>query len=324
MPEKHDSLDHETEQPAKTTIKPEGGAVTGDVNTGGGDFVGRDKITHIYQTTETAAQLQAQRKEQAMLRDGTYTRLPFEPETVLIPAGSFLMGDGAEQHEVSLPDYRIGKFPVMNEEYAHFLQQNKAYPMPQELGWFSRRPPEGKERHPVVGVNWHDVAAYCTWLTGTTERAYWLPTEAEWEKAALWETGAVQLGRKRIYPWGDQWCTDCCALRLDATAPVDAHPNGISAYGCWDLFGNVQEWTNTLWGDDYAVSRYPPPYNPKDGREERQPGHLPRVLRIHRGGSYRDEPASVLVNQRGRAGVGNDTPWRGFRVALHFGQLNQE
>jgi formylglycine-generating enzyme required for sulfatase activity len=60
---------------------------------------------------------------------------PFEPETVLIPAGSFLMGsapgDGipvhqTPLHEVSLPAYRIGKFPVTVREFAAFVKQTRA------------------------------------------------------------------------------------------------------------------------------------------------------------------------------------------------------
>jgi iron(II)-dependent oxidoreductase len=59
-------------------------------------------------------------------------RQSWEPETVFIPAGSFLMGNnlgaGVEnnerpQHSVSLPAYRIGKYPVTNEQYAEFVRQ---------------------------------------------------------------------------------------------------------------------------------------------------------------------------------------------------------
>jgi formylglycine-generating enzyme required for sulfatase activity len=46
---------------------------------------------------------------------------PRPGEMVLIPAGRFRMGEGREQHEVTLADYRIGKYPVTNAEYRRFI-----------------------------------------------------------------------------------------------------------------------------------------------------------------------------------------------------------
>lgn len=57
----------------------------------------------------------------------------FEPETILIPAGPFLMGSQPSndipshetpQHEVVLPFYRIGRYPVTKAQYAEFLKRN--------------------------------------------------------------------------------------------------------------------------------------------------------------------------------------------------------
>lgn len=69
------------------------------------------------------------------LSDAATTKLlPFEPATVLIPAGPFLMGSApgegipvyeTPQHTVDLPAYRIGKYPVTNRQYAEFLKQGK-------------------------------------------------------------------------------------------------------------------------------------------------------------------------------------------------------
>ena len=46
---------------------------------------------------------------------------PRAGEMVTIPAGKFLMGEGRERHEVVLPEFQIGKFPVTNGEYARFV-----------------------------------------------------------------------------------------------------------------------------------------------------------------------------------------------------------
>jgi hypothetical protein len=63
-----------------------------------------------------------------ILAEPDLPRKPFEPETVLVPGGPFLMGsdDQIEEspaHQVILPTYRIGKFPVTNREYAEYVKQ---------------------------------------------------------------------------------------------------------------------------------------------------------------------------------------------------------
>ena len=132
--------------------------------------------------------------------------LPFEPEMVLIPAGEFLMGsdpsvdkdaygDEQPQHTLHLPDYYLAKTPVTNAQYVAFVQATDHAP---PRHWKSeRKPPRGKENHPVVWVTWHDAVAYCDWLSKVTGEPYHLPSEAEWEKGA-------RGSDERIYPWGNQ------------------------------------------------------------------------------------------------------------------------
>ena len=166
-----------------------------------------------------------------------YTKLetkPFEPETMLIPGGPFLMGSPpgpgipeseTPQHTVDLPDYRIGRYPVTNWQYAEFVRREKTQDAPKEAGWFLREPPADRLDHPVTGVIWHDAVAYCRWLSAQTGRCYRLPSEAEWEKAASWvgvdkETSRqVDEGRKRRYPWGDAWDPACANAGSGGTTP---------------------------------------------------------------------------------------------------------
>jgi len=180
---------------------------------------------------------------------------PFDPELILIPAGEFLMGsdpkkdkkaddDEQPQHTLYLPDYYLAKTPVTNAQYAAFVQATGHEP-PEH--WKQKKPPSGKQEHPVVNVRWHDAVAYCQWLTEKSIRTYRLPTEAEWEKAARGTDG-------RIYPWGNQWDEKLCNTSeggKGGTTPVGAYPDGASPYGLLDMAGNVWEWCATQWGKPY-------------------------------------------------------------------------
>jgi formylglycine-generating enzyme required for sulfatase activity len=177
-------------------------------------------------------------------------RQPFEPELIPIPAGEFLMGsdprtdknagdDEQPQHYLHLPDYSIAKTPVTNVQYLAFVQSKGQKP---PKYWKGGKPPGDKEDHPVVGVSWEDAMAYCNWLAEAMGKAYRLPSEAEWEKAARGADG-------RIWPWGNEWDEKRCNTREggpgDSTPVGQYSPGGDSPYGCVDMAGNVFEWCTT-------------------------------------------------------------------------------
>lgn len=268
----------------------------------------------------------------------------FEPETIFIPGGPFLMGNAdpaaskweQPQHEVPLPDFRIGKYPVKMGEYAEFIKDQRSQAAPPD--WFNREPPYKRgdhqrpvtekqpvtEEHPITDVSWFDALAYCAWLSGKTGRRYTLPSEAEWEKAASWGPGDKETGgqgdkRKRAYPWGPAWIEGLCTVASSGTTAVNAHPDGASSYGVEDLLGNVQEWTRSLWGSQPAQPDYGYPYDPADGREVADPAKLPAQARlVHRGGSYKSQPADLRCTARGNTTPDTRIAWRGFRVVLHL------
>lgn len=249
-----------------------------------------------------------------------------EPETILIPAGPFLMGRmggvgvaeyETPQHEVILPDFRIGRFPVTQRLYERFIRENKKHDPPNN--WFNCKPPNGLENHPVSSVTWKDAMEYCRWLSKKTGRHYRLPSEAEWEKAASWvsaEDGGA--GEKRLYPWNNEWLDGRCNVAGEGTTLVTKYPDGASAYGVLDLLGNVQEWTRSAWGNDTRRPEFGYDYDPdEDGRELQNVEDLPPQMRvIHRGGSYRSKPGRIGNTRRGHAAPTSRITWGGFRVVI--------
>jgi formylglycine-generating enzyme required for sulfatase activity len=255
-------------------------------------------------------------------------RLPYEPETVLIPAGPFLMGsdDPAAPEgerplrEVALLPYRIGVYPVTNREYAEFLARQRNpldFAPPLKAGWRNLKPPQERLDHPVTWVSWRDALAYCGWLSAQSGRAYRLPSEAEWEKAASWGRAAPPGGPPR-YPWGDAWDPQCANAGSSDTTPVTAHRAGASAYGVQDLLGNAQEWTCTVSAAQSGQPDLTFDYDrARDGRPGMEPDPLPAGARmVHRGGSYRSAPAELRCTTRGLSAPDSEVPWRGFRVAM--------
>jgi len=271
-----------------------------------GDKVAGDKITNIY-VTATEPPI----KPASPLLAAEIVRQSFEPETILIPAGPFWMGsDDAEyerpRHQVTLSTYRIGKYPITNTQYAEFLKRNPQIAQPDMKHWFQRQPKKGLGNFPIVNLNWQEALDFCRWLAQETGRAYSLPSEAQWEKAARSDDG-------RSYPWGNQWQIGCANLAGTQPSAVDTYPDGASPYRCLDLLGNVEEWTSTLWGADERTLDFPYPYQAGDGRE----AVTVSQFRIHRGGSYRSPQVTVRATTRSAIHQGSKVPWRGFRVVLN-------
>jgi formylglycine-generating enzyme required for sulfatase activity len=240
-------------------------------------------------------------------------------ELVTIPPGPFLMGVGRSRydeeiprHEVILPEFKIGKYPVTNAQYRRFIEATG-----QE--WYSDEGRQtGKANQPAVYVSWYEARAYCTWLTeawraegkiGNKEAAR-LPTEAEWEKAARGTDG-------RMYPWGNEWAEDRCnttELGLGGICPAGLFPNGASPYGCLDMAGNVWEWTSSLWGKDPYNPEFKYPYDPDDRRENVKAGD--DLLRVLRGGSFDYRQFIARCAYRGRRNPNWDDVNDGFRVVV--------
>lgn len=232
------------------------------------------------------------------------------PPVCLVPAGAFLMGsdkshdeeafdDETPWHMVMVDDFAIGQFPVTVAEYACAVRAKAVREPPEDdgLDWQMQ---QDHPDHPVVCISWIDALTYVRWLAKTTEQAWRLPTEAEWEKAARGTDG-------RVYPWGytfDQARCNSWESRFEATTPVWRYPCSASPYHTQDMAGNVFERTSTL--------HQPYPYRPGDGRED-----LEAVGdRVARGGSWLTWGNEVRVAWRIGLRTDTETYADGFRLAL--------
>ncbi|HEY9671676.1 MAG TPA: ergothioneine biosynthesis protein EgtB [Waterburya sp.] len=193
-------------------------------------------------------------------------------EMIEIPAGEFVMGNDSiealdneyKRHRVYLDTYCIDRYPVTCGQYREFIAaggyQTERWWSPAGWKWLQENPVAQPlywsststwDNHPVCGVSWYEADAYARFVGKR------LPTEAEWEKAASWD---VATGQQRSYPWGQETPTaQRCNLdnTIGQTSPANAYPSGQSAYGCYDMLGNVWEWTGS-WFDAYeGFAAYP-------------------------------------------------------------------
>ncbi len=267
------------------------------------------------------------------------------PEMVVVPAGTFRMGsealdpgragagrppwevapNPAEQpaHLVQVAAFAIGRYETTRAEYAAFIAATDhattggcemvtdelEVRVREDASW--RAPGfEQADRHPAVCVSWRDAQAYVAWLSAETGERYRLPSEAEWERAA-------RAGTETQRYWGDGEADQCayengrtggpggrCEDGMTYTAPVGSY--AANGFGLFDLLGNVREWVEDCWHDDYAGA-------PDDGGAWTTGGACGR--RVVRGGSWLDVPAMLRAAARegGDAGVRHNVI--GFRVA---------
>ncbi len=263
-------------------------------------------------------------------REHAVGELADAPETVLVPAGSFLMGstednqwadnDERPQHQVELDAFRIGRYPITNAQYGRFIEEggynNQAFWTGDGRAWLKKESITqpaywddskwNRPDHPVVGVSWYEAVAYCRWLSEVVGQEFRLPTEAEWEKAARGEHG-------REWPWGNEFDPQKANTNEGGprrTTPVGQYsPDGDSPYGAADMAGNVWEWCQDWFAKDY-YQRSP---------SENPPGPETGGSRVLRGGSWLYAQPSARCACRHGNSPGDRSINVGFRVAASPG-----
>ncbi len=230
------------------------------------------------------------------------------PEMVVLPTGSFRMGDlsgGGYDYEKPIRTVTItrpiamGGYEVSFEDYDRFADTTTGVDRPNDEGW-------GRGTRPVINLSQEDAKAYAVWLSAQTGKRYRLPSEAEWEYAA-------RSGTTTRYSWGDSInCNQArygrrnngeCSDSLDGTVAVGSF--AANAFGLYDMHGNVWEWVEDCYGD-YADA-------PTDGSARTG---CDDSLAVLRGGSWSNGPQGLRSANRGR----NRPSYRAYRFGFRLVQ----
>jgi ergothioneine biosynthesis protein EgtB len=181
---------------------------------------------------------------------------------------TFAWDNERPQHKVYLEDFAIDRAPVSNGNYLEFINDGgyQDFRWWHSAGWekvtqekweaplyWERHDGEwmirdfgglhraaDKANEPVSHVSFLEASAYAKWAGKR------LPTEAEWEKAAML---SLSSDAKQTFPWGesepDETRGNLFENGLWAVAPIGAFPHGQNANGCQQMIGDVWEWTTS-------------------------------------------------------------------------------
>lgn len=243
-----------------------------------------------------------------------------EIAVVEVPAGTYPIGDDRfymtrPEHTYKVEAFHLGQTTVTNQQFRAFIDAGgyKQKALWTEMGWrWLKKKKNNVEPglwndkrynqplQPAVGVTWYESLAFARWLAEASGLPWRLPTEVEWEAAARGEEN--EAPRPRNYNTSER--------EIGRAWPVTDKGN-VSWCGAWDMAGNVWEWCNTRWGENWQTNSYPYPYNISDLREDTE-GSFARIIR---GGSWENPLNEAAPIFRARYLPGSRGSNVGFRLA---------
>jgi formylglycine-generating enzyme required for sulfatase activity len=229
-----------------------------------------------------------------------------------LPAGFFR--SETPRHVVSLDPFFLDQTEVTNAQFLAFVTAHPewrpgAVPARYHNGaylqnWVNGQSPPGLGDHPVTFVSWYAATAYCQ---AAGKR---LPLEAEWEYAASGGASGWE------YPWGnhppDAWRANWDGTHIGTTTPAGTYRQGPA--GLADLAGNVWEYMQDAWSDEYQVSPRPPQAPMTKEEIEQVQGR-----RVIRGGSFEGQAVNLRARYRDSHPATGAARHVGFRCAQTAG-----
>lgn len=189
-------------------------------------------------------------------------------ELVEVQAGTYVNHEGRNIH---LDAYSIQKHEVTNAMFCEYLNSSneagQAYHPEMQIekkeadGKVTYSVEAGRENYPVVYVSYYAAQAYAKWMSRETGKKYAVPSEAQWEKAAGWDREkqhfyAYGFGTDEIRPLEFAGST---SIYYDRDVPSGYAPIAVGSFdvtspvGCYDMSGNVREWTTDRVGDKMVM-----------------------------------------------------------------------
>ena len=226
----------------------------------------------------------------SMRKDGRIIWEKDGTEMVLIPAGSFEIGDDSELpiHEVELDAFYMDTSQVTVGQFKQFVGDS-GYDY-DDWDYVAEYSPTNQ--HPMIYVDWNDAVAYAEWAGKR------LPTEAEWEYAAR---GGL---RGKRYPWGDEAPTaEKANYGGNVGKATTVNSYAANGYGLYDMAGNVWEWCVAEYDEDYY----------QNASSKNLPGPDSGSDRVLRGGSWRNDANALRVAGRINLNPPSGSPNSGFR-----------
>jgi len=218
-------------------------------------------------------------------------------------------GNEGPQHRVHFAKpFVLGVTQVTFDDYDYFAHATGRM-LPDDKGW-------GRDKRPVINVNWNNAMEYMAWLSIQTGRPYRLPSEAEWEYAARagtttpFSTGNCIRTDQANYngDWEDYaGCGAKTGEYRRETLPVGSLPP--NPWGLQEMHGNVWEWTADCWHGNYQGA-------PTDGNawDKESGGNCSR--HVVRGGSWYDGPGFLRSASRFWIWHDGASDTLGFRLAM--------
>jgi len=262
-----------------------------------------------FRTMVAWVQRQGRRAPRRYLAGDRFRDFDAAPEMIVVPTGEFMMGsrdgegddDERPQHKVTITNpFAVGVSPITIGEFKSFVDATN-YKVKERSNrpWQNPGFAQAKD-HPAVYVSWHDAQAYVAWLRKQSgDKAYRLLSESEWEYCC-------RAGTTTEYSTGDTITAEQANFGENSKGTTAVLTFPTNPWGLRDMHGNVWEWCEDNWHEDYSGNP------PTDGSAWEGGDQSFRVLR---GGSWGDHPHFLRSASRDRDLPdfrGNDV---GFRVA---------